>query len=95
MFRTLHSLATTGLTFFLQLGVNNFAHIQSNSTSVDDAFVLGLQKWIKGTDVSRKELLKAVFNPAGGNNQKLARTLANSFKGFYNHGVTLRHVHLT
>ena len=66
------------------MGVEDFDQVKSNSTSVDDAFVLGLQKWLNGTCVSRRSLVEAVFKPAGGNNRRLARELAKSFKGIHN-----------
>ena len=84
LFRALHSLAADASCFFLQLGVQNFNQVKSDSTSVDDAFVLGLQKWLNGTCVSRRGLVEAVFKPAGGNNRRLARELANLFKGIHN-----------
>jgi hypothetical protein len=80
LFRTLHSLAAKASCFFLQLGVEDFNQVESDSTSVDDAFVRGLQKWLNGTSVSRRSLVEAVFKPAGGNNRLLARELAKSFK---------------
>ena len=77
----LHSLAAEPSCFFCQLGVEEFDQVQHNSTSVDDAFVLGLQKWLNGAGVSRRNLVEAVFKRSGGNNQRLAGELADSFKG--------------
>ena len=82
LFRKLHSLAPQWHGFCLQLGVKDLNHIQRNGTSVDDRFVLSLQKWLTGDEAcSRTRLIAAIFQPAGGNNQRLAGDVAESFKG--------------
>ena len=54
--------------------------IERNGTKVDDCLVLGLQSWLRGVDVSWRELIRAIYQPAGGGNQRLARDIAYSFK---------------
>ena len=82
LFRKLHSLAPKWYGFCLQLGVKELDQIQSNGTSVDDCFVLALQKWLKdGKSCKWKQLITAISNPAGGGNQLLASDVAKSFQG--------------
>ena len=82
LFRKLHSLAPRWYGFCLQLGVKELDHIKTNGTSVDDCFVLALQNWLRdGVSCNWKQLITAIFKPAGGGNQRLARDVAESFQG--------------
>ena len=80
MFRKLHSLAPRWYGFCLQLGVKELDQIKQNGTSVDDCLVLALQSWLKG-DSNWKQLITAIYQPAGGGNQRLATDVAESFRG--------------
>jgi hypothetical protein len=80
LFRALHSLAPSWHGFCLQLDVNDLDKIERNGTSVDDYLVLGLQGWLRGDKVSWKQLISAIFQPAGGNNKRMAQAVAGSFK---------------
>ena len=55
--------------------------IERNGTSVDDRLVLGLQSWLKGGEGSWRQLIRAIFQPAGGNNPRLAKDIARDFRG--------------
>ena len=81
LFRALHSLAPRWHGFSMQLDVTGLDKIGRNGTDVDDCLVLGLQIWLKGDKVSWKQLITAIFQPAGGGNQRLAHEVASSFKG--------------
>ena len=84
LFRTLHSLAPKWYGFCLQLGVKELDQIQRNGTSVDDCFVLALQSWLhNGVSCNWKQLITAIFKPAGGGNQRLACDVAESFRGIF------------
>ena len=60
--------------------MKGLGQIERNGTSVDDRFVLGLQSWLKG-DGNWKQLVRAIFQPAGGGDQRLALNVAESFQG--------------
>ena len=80
LFRKIHSLAPHWQGFCSQLGVTKLDLIKANGRAVDDCFVLGLEKWLSGdAPCTWKVLIKAIFQPAGGNNQNLARDVAASF----------------
>ena len=81
LFRALHSLAPRWHGFCLQLDLKDLHKIERNGTSVDDYLVLGLQGWLRGDKVSWKQLISAIFQPAGGNNKRMALDVAGSFKG--------------
>jgi hypothetical protein len=64
--------------------VKELDQIQRNGTSVDDCFVLALQSWLhNGVSCNWKQLITAIFKPAGGGNQRLACDVAESFRGMY------------
>ena len=65
----------------MQLDVKNLDKLEHKGTDVDDCLVLGLQGWLKGDKVSWKQLITAIYQPAGGNNHRMAREVADSFKG--------------
>ena len=50
--------------------------IERNGTSVDDRLVLALQSWLKEGEGSLRQLISAIFRPAGGGNQRLAKQIA-------------------
>ena len=82
LFRKLHSLASGWYGFCLQLGVKDLDKIDKNGTSADDRLVLALQSWLKdGVSCNWKQLITAIFQPAGGGNQRLASDVAESFQG--------------
>jgi hypothetical protein len=81
LFRALHSLASKWHGFCLQLDVKELDQIERNGTKVDDCLVLGLQSWLKDVHVSWRQLIRAIYQPAGGGNPRLARDVAHSFKG--------------
>jgi hypothetical protein len=80
LFRALHSLASKWHGFCLQLDVKELDQIERNGTKVDDCLVLGLQSWLKDVHVSWRQLIRAIYQPAGGGNPRLARDVAHSFK---------------
>ena len=81
LFRELHSLAPQWHGFCMQLDVKGLDKIEGNGTDVDDCLALGLQRWLNGDKTSWKQLITAIFQPAGGRNQLLALQLATSCSG--------------
>ena len=81
LFRAVHSLAPRWHGFLLQLSVRELGHIERNAKSVDDRLVLGLQRWLRGGEGSWRQLIRAIFQPAGGNNPQLAKDIAHTFRG--------------
>ena len=81
LFRAVHSLAPRWHGFMLQLSVRELDQIEKDGTSVDDRLVLGLQSWLRGGEGSWRQLIKAIFQPAGGNNPLLAKNTAKNFSG--------------
>lgn len=82
LFRRLHRLTDKWKGFCLQLGVTQIQNIKQNGTSEDHCFALALWEWLKGCDnVSWKGLITAIFSPAGGENQALAKEIAENFRG--------------
>ena len=81
LFRAVHSLAPRWHGFLLQLSVTELDQIERNGTSVDDRLVLGLQSWLRGGEGSWRQLIRAIFRPAGGNNPHLAKDIAHTFRG--------------
>ena len=69
----------------MQLDVKDLDKIERNGTSVGDRLVLGLQGWLSGDKVSWVQLITAIFQPAGGNNKRMAREVTSSFRGIREH----------
>ena len=55
--------------------------IDKHGTCADDRLVLALQSWLRQETATWRGLITAIFIPAGGGNQALARKIANSFQG--------------
>ena len=68
----------------MQLEVKECDQIDRNATSIDHCLALGLQSWLRGDNVSWKQLIEAIYRPAGGDNHRLARLVAKSFKSKVN-----------
>ena len=84
LFRVIYSLSPKWHGLCLQLGVPDLDEIKKNGTGADDCLVLALQNWLKGGEATWRNLIRAIFLPAGGGNQVLAKKVASSFKGMYN-----------
>ena len=78
LFRAVYSLAPRWHGFLLQLSVTELGQIERNG---DDCLVLGLQSWLRGGEGSWRQLIRAIFQPAGGNNPRLAKDIAHTFRG--------------
>ena len=89
LFRALHSLASNWHGFCLQLDVEELDQIENNGTQVDDRLVLGLQAWLRGVDINWKQLIAAIYQPAGGANARLASRVALSFRGINFYGTLI------
>ena len=61
--------------------MTNIDEISHDKFSTDHGLALGLQNWLRGSNVLWKTLIEAIFRPAGGGDQRLAHYVADNFKG--------------
>jgi hypothetical protein len=77
----LHQLASRWNSLSLQLSVSGQDEIQRNARSADICLAVSLVEWLQSGQATWKALVEAVFRPAGGGHQVLARDIAKNYKG--------------
>ena len=80
LYRVLHQLSARWNALSLQLSVNSRDQIQRNARSTDICLALTLVEWLQSGQATWKGLVEAVFRPAGGGHQVLARDIAKTHK---------------
>ena len=81
LYRVLHQLASRWNSLSLQLSVSGQDEIQRNARSADICLAVSLVEWLQSGQATWKALVEAVFRPAGGGHQVLARDIARNYKG--------------
>ena len=67
--------------------------IQRNARSADICLAVSLVEWLQSGSATWKTLVEAVFRPAGGGHQVLARDIARNYRSEFN--MFCVHVHST
>jgi hypothetical protein len=80
LYRVLHQLSARWNSLSLQLSVNSRDQIQRIARSTDICLALTLVEWLQSGQATWKGLVEAVFRPAGGGHQVLARDIARTYK---------------
>jgi hypothetical protein len=88
LYRVLHQLSARWNSLSLQLSVNSRDQIQRIARSTDICLALTLVEWLQSGQATWKGLVEAVFRPAGGGHQVLARDIARTYKS-----ELLLHIH--
>ena len=83
LYRVLHQLSARWNSLSLQLSVNRQDEIQRNARTTDVCLAVCLVEWLQSGQATWKGLIEAVFRPAGGAHQVLARDIAKSYKSMY------------
>lgn len=81
LFRVIYTLAPKWHQFSMQLGVPDIDQIRKDGRCADDCLVLALQNWLRQENTCWKDLIKAIYQPAGGGNQLLAKKVSLTFRG--------------
>ena len=58
--------------------------IQRNARSADICLAVSLVEWLQSGSATWKTLVEAVFRPAGGGHQVLARDIARNYRSEFN-----------
>ena len=80
LYRVLHQLASRWNSLSLQLSVSGQDEIQRNARSADICLAVSLVEWLQSGQATWKALVEAVFRPAGGGHQVLARDIARNYR---------------
>ena len=80
LYRVLHQLASRWNSLSLQLSVSGQDEIQRNARSADICLAVSLVEWLQNGQATWKALVEAVFRPAGGGHQVLARDIARNYR---------------
>ena len=80
LYRVLHQLASRWNSLSLQLSVSGQDEIQRSARSADICLAVSLVEWLQSGQATWKALVEAVFRPAGGGHQVLARDIARNYR---------------
>ena len=80
LYRVLHQVASRWNSLSLQLSVSGQDEIQRNARSADICLAVSLVEWLQSGQATWKALVEAVFRPAGGGHQVLARDIARNYR---------------
>ena len=80
LYRVLHQLSSRWNSLSLQLSVSGQDEIQRNVRSADICLAVSLVEWLQSGQATGKALVEAVFRPAGGRHQVLARDIARNYR---------------
>jgi hypothetical protein len=80
LYRVLHQLSSRWNSLSLQLSVSGQDEIQRNARTTDICLAVSLVEWLQSGQATWRGLVEAVFRPAGGGHQVLARDIARSYK---------------